>query len=138
MTFLLRLLDISNEINVFAYNLSDEIFMETIIYLQNFGLDYFEFIRNNLDKFDEVLLEVRREKLPSSGDRNLINFCFQRMLKQLDPFDPIYRPILFKVKNQNIIKEMENVSKLVICLFHKLCANFTISAFRSSLTFVRL
>lgn len=31
-------------------------------------------------------------------------------MKQLDPFDPIYRPILFKVKNQNIIKEMENVS----------------------------
>lgn len=40
------------------FNLSDEIFMETIIYLQNFGLDYFEFIRTNLDKFDEVLLEV--------------------------------------------------------------------------------
>lgn len=50
--------DISNEINVFVYNLSDEIFMETIIYLQNFGLDYFEFIRTNLNKFDEVLLEV--------------------------------------------------------------------------------
>lgn len=40
------------------YNLSDEIFMETIIYLQNFGLDYFEFIRTHLDRFDEVLLEV--------------------------------------------------------------------------------
>jgi hypothetical protein len=45
---------------VYMYNLSDEIFMETIIYLQNFGLDYFEVIRNNLDKFDEKLLEVRR------------------------------------------------------------------------------
>lgn len=50
--------DISNEIKVFTYNLSDEIFMETIIYLQNFGLDYFEFIRTHLDKFDELLLEV--------------------------------------------------------------------------------
>lgn len=30
-------------------------------------------------------------------------------MKQLDPFDAIYRPILFKVKNQSIIKEMENV-----------------------------
>lgn len=38
-------------------------------------------------------------------------FLFQRLMKQLDPFDPIYRPILFKVKNQNIIKEMENVRK---------------------------
>lgn len=43
------------------YNLSDEIFMETIIYLQNFGLDYFEFIRTNLDKFDETLLLVRND-----------------------------------------------------------------------------
>lgn len=51
--------EISNEMNVFMYNLSDEIFMETIIYLQNFGLDYFEVIRTNLDKFDEKLLEVR-------------------------------------------------------------------------------
>lgn len=33
-------------------------------------------------------------------------------MKQLDPFDPIYRPILFKVKNQNNIKEMENVRRL--------------------------
>lgn len=31
-------------------------------------------------------------------------------MKQLDPFDAIYRPILFKVKNQSVIKEMENVS----------------------------
>jgi hypothetical protein len=45
------------------YNLSDEIFMETIIYLQNFGLDYFEFIRTNLDKFDETLLLVRHGNL---------------------------------------------------------------------------
>lgn len=52
--------DISNEMNVFIFNLSDEIFMETIIYLQNFGLDYFEVIRNNLEKFDEALLEVRQ------------------------------------------------------------------------------
>lgn len=52
--------DISHEMNVYMFNLSDEIFMETIIYLQNFGLDYFEVIRNNLDKFDEKLLEVRK------------------------------------------------------------------------------
>jgi len=40
-----------------------------------------------------------------------LNFSqFQRLEKQLNPFDPIYRPVLFKVKNQNIIKEMENVS----------------------------
>lgn len=50
------------------FNLSDTIFMETIIYLQNFGLDYFEVIRLNLDKFDEALLEV-------SQTANLVKFC---------------------------------------------------------------
>lgn len=40
------------------YNLSDEIFMETLIYLQNFGFDYFEAIRKNLDKLSDVVLEV--------------------------------------------------------------------------------
>lgn len=76
--------------SVYMYNLSDEIFMETIVYLQNFGLDYFEIIRNNLNKFDMKVIE--------------------RLMKQLDPFNPIFRPILFKVKNQTISKDMENVS----------------------------
>jgi len=40
------------------YNLSDEIFMETIVYLQNFGFDYFEAIRKQLDKLDENVLYV--------------------------------------------------------------------------------
>lgn len=43
---------------VYMYNLSDPIFMETIIYLQNFGFDYFEAIRKNLDKLNETILEV--------------------------------------------------------------------------------
>lgn len=38
-------------------------------------------------------------------------------MKQLDPFDPIYRPILFKVKNQNVIKEIENVSQHLNLVF---------------------
>jgi hypothetical protein len=41
------------------FNLSDRMFMETIIYLQNFGFDYFEAIRKNLDKLDVTVLEVR-------------------------------------------------------------------------------
>lgn len=76
--------------SVYMYNLSDEIFMETIVYLQNFGLDYFEVIRNNLNKFDVTVVE--------------------RLMRQLDPFNPIFRPILFKVKNQTITKDMDNVS----------------------------
>jgi hypothetical protein len=40
------------------FNLSDRMFMETIIYLQNFGFDYFEAIRKNLDKLDVTVLEV--------------------------------------------------------------------------------
>lgn len=33
--------------------------METIIYLQNFGFDYFEAIRRNLDKLNVNVLEVK-------------------------------------------------------------------------------
>jgi hypothetical protein len=58
------------------YNLSDEIFMETIIYLQNFGLDYFEFIRTNLDKFDETLLLVRNHFCSLSIIKILTLFTF--------------------------------------------------------------
>lgn len=43
---------------IFMYNLSDEIFMESIIYLQNYSLDYFEIIRSNMDRFDVSVLEV--------------------------------------------------------------------------------
>jgi hypothetical protein len=75
------------------YNLSDDRFMETIVYLQNFGMDYFEAIRNNLNKFELKVVE--------------------RLLIQLDPFDPIYRPILFKVKNQTLSKDIENVSIII-------------------------
>lgn len=67
--------------------------METIVYLQNFGMDYFEAIRNNLNKFELKVVE--------------------RLLIQLDPFDPIYRPILFKVKNQTLSKDIENVSIII-------------------------
>jgi len=52
--------DISNEMQVFIYNLSDQIFMETLAYLHNFALDYFEVIRVNIEKFDDVVLEVSR------------------------------------------------------------------------------
>jgi hypothetical protein len=44
--------------NVYMYNLSDGIFMETIVYLQNFGFDYYEAIRKNLDKLSATVLEV--------------------------------------------------------------------------------
>lgn len=43
--------------------------METIVYLQNFGFDYFEAIRRNLDKIDEVVLNV-----------SVQNSCFNKFL----------------------------------------------------------
>lgn len=54
-----KITDISNEMQVMLFNLSEEIFMESIIYLQNYALDYFEIIRTNLDKLDDVVLQVR-------------------------------------------------------------------------------
>ena len=50
--------DIANEMKIFMYNLSDEIFMESIIYLQNHSMDYFEIIRSNMERFDVTVLEV--------------------------------------------------------------------------------
>lgn len=100
------------------YNLSDDRFMETIVYLQNFGMDYFEAIRNNLNKFEMKVVE--------------------RLLIQLDPFDPIFRPILFKVKNQTLSKDIENVSKFfyIIKIF---IINFSLYIYDRNLSnFVRV
>lgn len=109
----LSIADISNEIQVMLFNLSEEIFMESIIYLQNYALDYFEIIRANLDKLDEVVLQVSHFRLFMKFVIQWFFSWFQRLERQLNPFDPVYRPILSKMKNQNIeklTKEVEFVS----------------------------
>jgi hypothetical protein len=46
------------EINVFLYNLSDVMFRECITYLQNYSLEYFETIRNNIEKLEWKIVKV--------------------------------------------------------------------------------
>jgi hypothetical protein len=65
------------EVNVFLFNLSDEMFRESITYLQNYSIEYFETIRQHIDKLD---LHVVKQ-----------------LEKQLNPFHPVYKPILCRI-----------------------------------------
>lgn len=78
------------------YNLSEPIFMECITYLQNYSIDYFQIIRKQLHKFDLNVL--------------------QRLSQQLNPYDPIYRPLMAKLTNQNNLdkKDMDK-NFLIFC-----------------------
>ncbi|XP_052866276.1 uncharacterized protein LOC128272494 [Anopheles cruzii] len=67
------------ETNAFMYNLSNELFMECLIYLQDFTVNYFELIRKQLEVFDINVLE--------------------RLVRQLNPFHPVYRPLLHRLSN---------------------------------------
>ncbi|XP_017020460.1 uncharacterized protein ca [Drosophila kikkawai] len=63
-----------NELNVCLYNLSENIFMESITYLPHVSMDYFAFIQDKLDHIRPCVL--------------------QRLSKQLNPFAPALRPIV--------------------------------------------
>ncbi|XP_065095854.1 uncharacterized protein ca [Ochlerotatus camptorhynchus] len=76
-----QLADHSAEINAYVYNLSNELFMESLIYLQEYTLDYFEMIHRCMDRFDINVLE--------------------RLIRQLNPFHPIYRPLMHKLSNHD-------------------------------------
>lgn len=63
-----------NELNVCLYNLSQNIFMETITYLPLVSMDYFSFIQDKLEHIRPCVL--------------------QRLSAQLNPFAPSLRPIV--------------------------------------------
>ncbi|KAH8417883.1 hypothetical protein KR222_007776 [Zaprionus bogoriensis] len=63
-----------NELNVCLYNLSQNIFMETITYLPMVSMDYFTFIQDKLEFLRPCVL--------------------QRLSVQLNPFSPSLRPIV--------------------------------------------
>lgn len=72
------------------YNLSEEIFMESIIYLQDYAMEYFEAIRKNITKLDLKNLE--------------------RLEKQLNPFQAVYKPVMSKMLAcKNYSQEHEKV-----------------------------
>lgn len=47
-----------NELNVCLYNLSENIFMETITFLPHVSMDYFGFIQEKLDHIRPCVLQV--------------------------------------------------------------------------------
>ncbi|XP_063704570.1 uncharacterized protein LOC134833990 [Culicoides brevitarsis] len=72
-----QVLDVGQEWNFYMYNLSEEMFMESIIYLQDYAMEYFEAIRKNITKLDLKNLE--------------------RLEKQLNPFQVVYKPVMAKM-----------------------------------------
>lgn len=87
-----QVLEIGPETNVYLYNLSEEIFMECIIYLQDYAVDYFDIIRKNIGKMDLKNLE--------------------RLEKQLNPYQAVYRPVMSKMLmcRNNTSQEQDVVS----------------------------
>ncbi|XP_050082289.1 uncharacterized protein LOC126569330 [Anopheles aquasalis] len=85
------------ETNAFMYNLSNELFMECLTYLQDYTVNYFELIRKHLEVFDINVLE--------------------RLIRQLNPFHPIYRPLLHRLSNHEAssAKEPSGLHLLYFC-----------------------
>lgn len=90
-----QLSDNNAEMNAYVYNLSNELFMETLIYLQEYTINYFEMIRTCLDTFDINVLE--------------------RLIHQLNPFHPIYRPLLHKLSNHDSASRELDKTLLLFC-----------------------
>ncbi|KAL1392791.1 hypothetical protein pipiens_012222 [Culex pipiens pipiens] len=90
-----QLCDNNAEMNAYVYNLSNELFMETLIYLQEYTINYFEMIRTCLDTFDINVLE--------------------RLIHQLNPFHPIYRPLLHKLSNHDSASRELDKTLLLFC-----------------------
>ncbi|XP_049286193.1 uncharacterized protein LOC125765284 [Anopheles funestus] len=84
------------ETNAFVYNLSNELFMECLIYLQDYTINYFQLIRKYLDVFDINVLE--------------------RLIHQLNPFHPVYRPLMHRLSNhESTAKEPSGRHLLFFC-----------------------
>ncbi|XP_053669544.1 uncharacterized protein LOC128719926 [Anopheles marshallii] len=84
------------ETNAFVYNLSNELFMECLIYLQDYTINYFQLIRKYLDVFDINVLE--------------------RLIHQLNPFHPVYRTLMHRLSNhESTAKEPSGRHLLFFC-----------------------
>ncbi|XP_058464342.1 uncharacterized protein LOC131438361 [Malaya genurostris] len=90
-----QLAENSSELNAYMYNLANELFMESLIYLQEYTLDYFDMIRKCIDKFDINVLE--------------------RLIRQLNPFHPVYRPLMHKLSNHDSASKELDKPLLMFC-----------------------
>ncbi|XP_058813110.1 uncharacterized protein LOC131677367 [Topomyia yanbarensis] len=90
-----QLADNVPELNAYMYNLANELFMESLIYLQEYTLEFFDMIRKCIDKFDINVLE--------------------RLIRQLNPFHPIYRPLMHKLSNHDSASRELDKALLMFC-----------------------
>lgn len=81
-----------SEINDILYQLSDPIFMECIIYLKSLALEYFDCIQTKCDKINQKVLE--------------------RLRHQLDPFTPIFRPVVSQLSSNFIESDTNDLNKV--------------------------
>lgn len=107
-----QLADHPTEINAYVYNLANELFMESLIYLQEYTMEYFEMIRKCLEKFDINVLE--------------------RLIRQLNPFHPIYRPLMHKLSNHDSGSGRE-LDKNMLLFCKSLIETFLVVAIRAQI-----
>lgn len=88
-----------SEINDILYQLSDPIFMECIIYLQLIAMDYFDCIQSKCNKINQQVLE--------------------RLRYQLDPFTPVFRPIVSQLSSNFIESDSNDLNKVCLSIFEK-------------------
>lgn len=66
--------------------------MECITYLKSVSMDYFDCIQNKCDKINQNVLE--------------------RLCYQLDPFHPIYRPVVSQLSSNFIESDTNDLNKV--------------------------
>lgn len=99
------------ELNKILDNLSEQMFVECIVYLKDISMDYFNVIQNKITKIDMDVLKVCRMfcfcefRLPKDCNE----FMFQKIKTQLNPFGPVFRPIVARfISNLEQTETIEN------------------------------
>uniref|UniRef100_A0A6B2ENE5 E3 ubiquitin-protein ligase herc2 n=1 Tax=Phlebotomus kandelakii TaxID=1109342 RepID=A0A6B2ENE5_9DIPT len=82
--------EFGTDINYLLYNLSDEMFMECITYLPSISIEYFNSVKNHVQRFSIYVLE--------------------KLAIQLNPFSEVFRPIVSNpsIRDRDIASSMSN------------------------------
>lgn len=99
-----------SEINDILHNLSDPIFAECIIFLQHISLDYFDCIQSKVDRINATVLE--------------------RLRHQLDPFSPVFRPVVSQLSSNFVESDSNDINKRLIEFCRHLIETFLVIVIR--------
>lgn len=89
--------------------------MECIIYLQSMAMEYFDCIQSKCNKINQNVLE--------------------RLRRQLDPFTPIFRPVVSQLSSNFIESDMNDLNK--VRNFQNIQTFFRVSNLKSFFRFCR-